>query len=77
MLSKEFFHQFNQTYLIIRLQLPLKTPSNVKGGRTNMFNSSWGCTKNSSEMRATEEELLFRNGTALEHKITIKRSLKM
>lgn len=31
-----------------------------------MFNSSWGCTKNSSEMRATEEELLFRNGTALE-----------
>ena len=42
-----------------------------------MFNSSWGFTKNSSEMRATEEELLFRNGTALEHKITIKRSLKI
>ena len=40
-----------------------------------MFNSSWGFTKNSSEMRATEEEeLLFRNGTALEHKITMKRS---
>ena len=42
-----------------------------------MFNSSWGFTKNSSEMRATEEELLFRKGTALKYKITIKRSLKM